>query len=72
MSMHRTARSGGSQIAHGGGRNTGPAPDVGAVEGPDFAPADADIFESAQYAAARIIALRSEVEGLRATLDACR
>lgn len=48
-----------------------PAPEVPPVNGPDFAPPDATIFEAAQYAAARIIALRAAVKGLRESLKAC-
>lgn len=49
-----------------------PMPDVPAVEGPDFAPADATLFEAAQYAAARILGLRAENDGLRAAVNACK
>lgn len=48
-----------------------PPPAVTPTEGPDLAPNDATIFEAAQYARARIVALRAEVRGLRAALESC-
>lgn len=48
-----------------------PAPEIARTEGPDFAPADSDIYEAAQYAAARIIGLRTEVDALREYAEAC-
>lgn len=45
--------------------------DVPTTDGPDFAPADSKIEWAAIYAQGRIIALRAEVESLRAAAAAC-